>query len=296
MSEAVIRAHTGEFSILRMCGVLQVSRSGYAAWRGRPASARAQANRTLGEPLRHLHAQTHERYGAVKLCHALQAVGVRCGRHRVARLRRQQGLLARRVRRFRVQVEHHQVAPPAPNRLPQSFVASAPNRSWAGDLTAIATRAGWLYLAVLLDLYSRRIVGWAMSGKPDQHLAIQALQVARGQRQPEPGLIHPTDQGAPYTRVAYQQLLAQQGLAASMSRKGNCYDNTVVESFFSTLKNELVHDRDYHTRDEARTEVFEFIEVFYNRQRLHQTLGSVSPVQLETHHPVPVRGCPRNRG
>ncbi len=279
-----------------MCGVLQVSRSGYYAWRRRRASRRAQANQTLVAQMQRLHRQTKERYGAVKLWHALTALGVACGRHRVARLRRAHGLIARRVRRVRLLVEHHQFAPPAPNRLQQIFVAPAANRIWAGDLTAIATRAGWLYLAVLLDLYSRRVIGWAMSATPDKHVAVAALRMAVDQRQPAPGLIHHTDQGALYTSGAYQQVLTQQGLVASMSRKGNCYDNAVVESFFSTLKNELVHDRDYHTRDEAQAEVFEFIEVFYNRQRLHQTLGYVSPVQFETHHSVPLRGCLRNRG
>lgn len=285
-----------EFSIRRRCAVLQVSRSGYYAWRRRPDSRRAQANRTLVERMRQLHAQTKERYGAVKLWRALSALGVACGRHRVARLRRLHGLVARRVRRFRTVLEQHQFAPPAPNRLQQVFVASAPNRIWAGDLTAIATRAGWLYLAVLLDLYSRRVIGWAMSATPDKQVAVRALRMAVERRQPPPGLIHHTDQGALYTSVAYQRLVEQTGLVASMSRKGNCYDNAVVESFFSTLKNELVHERDYHTRDDARAEVFEFIEVFYNRQRLHQTLGYVSPVQFETHNPVPLRGCLRNRG
>ena len=279
-----------------MCAVLQVSRSGYYAWRRRPDSRRAPANRTLVERMRQLHAQTKERYGAVKLWRALSALGVACGRHRVARLRRLHGVVARRVRRFRTVLEQHQFAPPAPNRLQQVFVASAPNRIWAGDLTAIATRAGWLYLAVLLDLYSRRVIGWAMSATPDKQVAVRALRMAVERRQPPPGLIHHTDQGALYTSVAYQRLVEQTGLVASMSRKGNCYDNAVVESFFSTLKNELVHERDYHTRDDARAEVFEFIEVFYNRQRLHQTLGYVSPVQFETHNPVPLRGCLRNRG
>ena len=285
-----------EFSIRRRCAVLQVSRSGYYAGRRRPDSRRAQANRTLVERMRQLHAQTKERYGAVKLWRALSALGVACGRHRVARLRRLHGVVARRVRRFRTVLEQHQFAPPAPNRLQQVFVASAPNRIWAGDLTAIATRAGWLYLAVLLDLYSRRVIGWAMSATPDKQVAVRALRMAVERRQPPPGLIHHTDQGALYTSVAYQRLVEQTGLVASMSRKGNCYDNAVVESFFSTLKNELVHERDYHTRDDARAEVFEFIEVFYNRQRLHQTLGYVSPVQFETHNPVPLRGCLRNRG
>jgi putative transposase len=276
-----IHAHRAEHRLTRLCQAVGVSRSGYYAWRCRPVSARAAANARLLEQMQRLHRQAKYRYGAMKLWRALQLAGVRCGRHRVARLRRQHGLIAQRVRRFRVMIERHEFAPPAPNRLEQIFVASAANRIWAGDLTAITTRAGWLYLAVLLDLYSRRVIGWAMSAKPDQHVAVQALQMALAHRRPEQGLIHHTDQGATYTSVAYQRQVSQAGLVASMSRKGNCYDNAVVESFFSTLKNELVHDHEFHTRDEARAAVFEFIEVFYNRQRLHQTLGYLSPVQFE---------------
>lgn len=171
--------------------------------------------------------------------------------------------------------------PPAPNRLQQVFVAAAPNRIWAGDLTAIATQAGWVNLTVLLDLYSRRVIGWAMSAKPNQQVALQALHMAMAQQRPAPGLIHHTEQGALYTSGAYQRLLAQRGLIPSMSRKGNCFDNAGVETFFRTLKNELVHHQTFHTRDEAHTAVFEFIEVFSNRQRLHQTLGYISPMQFE---------------
>jgi putative transposase len=281
MKYQFVAAYPAEHRLTRLCQTLGVSRSGYYAWRRRPASPRTLANARLVRQMQQLHRQTKERYGAVKLWRALLASGVACGRHRVARLRRQYGLMARRVRRFRVVIEHHQFAPPAPNRLQQVFVATAPNRIWAGDLTAIVTRAGWVYLAVILDLYSRRVIGWAMSPRPDQHVALTALQMAMTHRRPRPGLIHHTDQGATYTSVAYQRQLVQTGLVASMSRKGNCYDNAVVESFFSTLKNELVHERDYHTREEAQAEVFEFIEVFYNRQRLHQTLGYASPMQFE---------------
>jgi len=281
MKYQFIAAHQAEYRLTRLCQTLGVSRSGYYAWRHRPASARAIANTRLLTRMQQLHRQTKERYGAVKLWRALLASGVVCGRHRVARLRRVHGLEARRTRRFRLGIEQHQFAPPAPNRLQQVFVAPAANRIWAGDLTAIATRAGWVYLAVILDLYSRRVIGWAMSPRPDQYVALTALQMALTHRRPRPGLIHHTDQGATYTSAAYQRRLVQTGLVASMSRKGNCYDNAVVESFFSTLKNDLVHEQDYHTREEAQAEVFEFIEVFYNRQRLHQTLGYVSPVQFE---------------
>ncbi len=281
MTYQFIQTHQHQYRIGRLCQGLAVSRSGFYAWRRRPLSARARANAGLVERMTQLHRQMKERYGALKLWRALVASGVPCRRHRVARLRRQQGLLAKRTRRFRVMHEPHEFAPPAPNRLQQRFVAAAPNRIWAGDLTAIATRSGWVYLAVLLDLYSRRVIGWAMSRKPDQHVALTALRMALTHRCPRPGLIHHTDQGATYTSLAYQRQLTQSGLVASMSRKGNCYDNAVVESFFSTLKNELVHDQDFLTREEAQVAVFEFIEVFYNRQRLHQTLGYVSPVQCE---------------
>lgn len=276
-----VHAQRTEHRLSGLCRTLGVSRSGYYAWRKRPMSARATANARLLEQIQQLHRQTKARYGAVKLWRALQLAGVRCGRHRVARLRRQHGLLAQRVRRFRMIHERHEFVPPAPNRLQRLFVAPAVNRIWAGDLTAIATRAGWLYLAVGLDLYSRRVIGWAMSAKPDQHVALQALHMALAHRHPRSGLIHHSDQGALYTSVAYQRVLAQRGVISSMSRKGNCLDNAVVESFFSTLKNELVHEQRFDSHDQAHAAVFEFIEVFYNRQRLHQTLGYVSPLQFE---------------
>jgi transposase InsO family protein len=194
---------------------------------------------------------------------------------------RVEGIRAKTVKKWRATTQSTQRLPVATNTLNRQFTVTHPDRVWAGDITYVWTTEGWLYLAVILDLYSRRVIGWAMSPRPDQHVALTALQMAMTHRRPRPGLIHHTDQGATYTSVAYQRQLVQTGLVASMSRKGNCYDNAVVESFFSTLKNELVHERDYHTREEAQAEVFEFIEVFYNRQRLHQTLGYVSPVQFE---------------
>lgn len=203
---------------------------------------------------------------------ALLAAGVRCGRHRVARLRRPHDRVARRVRRLRVLIAHHQGASPAPNRI------------WAGDLTAIVPRAGWIYLAVILDVYSRRVIGWTMSPRPDQQVALTALRMALTHRRPPPGLIHHTDHGATYTSLAYWRQLEQTGLVASMSPKGTCYDHAVVESFFSTLKNGLVHEQTFHTREEAQAAVFEFIEVFYTRQRWHQPLGYISPVQFEAAH------------
>lgn len=276
MKYAFIREHRGEFRVVRMCGVLQVSRSGFYGWLARPASARAVADRDLAAQIVQRHHQARRVYGAVKLWRTLNAEGIVCGKHRVARLRRSQGLEAARRRRFRIMTAHHQLPPPAPNRLQQHFAVARPNRVWVGDITAIPTRAGWLYLAAVLDLYSRRVIGWAMSPRADRALATDALTMALRHRQPQPGLIHHTNQGCQYVATAYRRVLAQHGLVASMSRRGNCYDNAVAESFFSTLKNELVHDRTFLTRDEARSQVFEFIEVFYNRQRVHQTLGYVS--------------------
>jgi transposase InsO family protein len=199
----------------------------------------------------------------------------------VARLRKLAGLEARRIRRFRVIAEHHQLPPPAPNLLQQRFVTTMLNRVWVGDFTAVPTRAGWLYVAVLLDLYSRRVIGWAMSGKPDHQLTLDALTMAVRQRRIPPGLIHHSDQGSQYSCLAYQRRLATLGVTPSMSRKGNCYDNAVAESFFSTLKNELIHHQTYHTRDDASREIFAFIEGFYNRQRLHQSLTYLSPLEFE---------------
>ena len=199
--------------------------------------------------------------------------GGACGRHRVARRRRLHGLEAQRTRRVRVAVEPHQFAPAAPNRLPQVFKVPAMTRVWVGDLTAIATRSGWLYLAVRLDLDSRRVIGEAMSAQPDQQVASETLRMALESRRPPQGLLHHTDQGATYTSGADPQQVAERGMAASRSRKGTWYDHAGAESFFSTLKNERVHERDYHTREDARVELVEVSDVVYNRQRLPQTLG-----------------------
>jgi putative transposase len=278
---AFIRTHERMHRVARLCTALAVSRSGYYAWQDRPMSARTAEDRRLLPVLRHLHQQAREEYGAIKLWRAVNDSGIRCGRHRVARLRKLAGLEAKRIRRFRVSGEHHQLPPPAPNVLGQCFVTTTLKRVWVGDFTHVPTRAGWLYVAVLLDLYSRRVIGGAMRAKPDQHLTLEALAMAVRQRRVRPGLIHHSDQGAQYSCLAYQRQLISLGMTPSMSRKGNCYDNAVAESFFSTLKNELVHHQTYHTRDEASREIFAFIEGFYNRQRLHQSLRYATPLAFE---------------
>lgn len=281
MRYAFLRTQEDTHRITRLCAALGVSRSGYYAWRNRPVSARTAADQRLLPVLQRLHYQMREAYGTIRLWRALTQHGIPCGRHRVARLRKLAGLATRRVRRFRVIVEHHQLSPPASNLLQQRFVTTALHRVWVGDFTMVATRAGWLYLAVLLDLYSRRVIGWAMRSTPDQQLTLDALAMAVRQRRVRPGLIHHSDQGAQYSCGAYQRQLTSLGITPSMSRKGNCYDNAVAESFFSTLKNELVHHQTFHTRDEASREIFGFIEGFYNRQRLHQSLAYLSPLDFE---------------
>lgn len=281
MRYAFIRTQESVHRVTRLCHALAVSRSGYYAWRHRGLSARAVEDAQLARLLRRLHQETREQYGAIKLWREAQARGIACGRHRVARLRKLAGLEARRVRRFRLIVEHHQLPSPAPNLLQQCFGVPRLNRVWVGDVTHVPTRAGWLYVAVLLDLCSRRVIGWAMSARPDQQLALDALAMAVRQRRVQAGLIHHSDQGAQYSALLYQRRLAEIGITPSMSRKGNCYDNAVAESFFSTLKNELTHYQTYHSRDEASRDIFAFIEGFYNRQRLHQSLGYLSPLAFE---------------
>jgi transposase InsO family protein len=278
--------HRTHGRVARWCAALGVSRSGYYAWRACPESRRARENRALLTRIQAVHTEAREAYGAVKTWRVLRAQGVACGRHRVARLRRAHGIEARRRRRFRLAYTARNSAPAAPNLVDRQFHAPAPNRIWAGDITFIPTRQGWLYLAVVLDLYSRRIVGWAMSARPDSHLVLDALTMALTHRRPAPGLIHHSDQGIQYSSGVYQARLKTSGLVPSMSRKGNCYDNAVVESFFSSLKNEGTDHETFPDRDHARTALFAYIELFYNRQRVHATLDYQTPEQYERR-----RGC-----
>jgi len=277
-----MQRHTGEFRVMAMCRVLQVSRSGYYAWQRRPPSVRTQTNQRLMERMHVLHQQTREAYGARKMWQLLTREGLVCGRHRVARLRRVAGIVALRRRRYvrTVQVRQHET-PAIPNRLNQQFAVSAKNRVWAGDLTFVPTRTGWLTVAVLLDLYSRRVVGWAMSSRQTLAVVVEAWWMAWQHRRPAPGLMHHSDQGNQYRATLYQTILVRRGVVPSMSRKGNGYDNAPVESFFSSLKNELVHHRQFQNQAEAQTAIVEYIERFYNRQRLHQALGYRSPEEFE---------------
>lgn len=244
-------------------------------------SERSRQDRALLVEIRRIHESTKRAYGAVKAWRALRKAGIDCGKNRVARLRSLAGIEARRKRKFRLAYQSRQHTVAAPNLLRAPFAASGPNKVWVVDITFIPTRAGWLYLAVLVDLYSRLVVGWSMKERPNQELVNEALMMAVEQRSPEPGLIHHSDQGRLYASTIYARLLARFGMVPSMSRRGNCYDNAVVESFFSSLKNELIHHQDYHTRDQARMEIFEYIELFYNRRRIHQSLDYEAPLVYE---------------
>jgi putative transposase len=273
-------------SVTAMCRALKISRCGYYAARSRAPSERARTNAELLERIRRIHANSRENYGAVKTLHALRAEGVKCGLKRVARLRQLHGIQAKRRRRFRQAYTARHSEPPAPNLLDRNFTAIRPDMVWATDITFIPTREGWLYCAVVIDLYSRRVIGWAMHHRINLPLAVEALAMAIRTRKPKPGLIHHSDRGQLYLATAYRDLLKSHGMVQSMSKKGDCYDNAVVESFFSNLKNELTWHRSFKTRDEARSAVFDYIELFYNRERQHQTLDYVSPIRYEENRVV----------
>jgi len=278
---AWIAGQAKEYPVRSLCRALRVSPSGYYAWRSRQPSRRACEDQRLLERIRCLHVQTREAYGTERLWRALRQQGESCGRNRVRRLRRDHAIQTRRRRRYIQARATYQRAPAAPNHLTWPFHSARPNAVWVADITFVPTHRGWLYLAALLDLHSRRIVGWAMGERADQALASEALAMALGRRKPAKGAIHHSDQGSQYTSRAYQQQLQQAGLTASMSRKGMPYDNAAMESFFSSLKQELTHHQPFATREEASTEIFRYIEGFYNRQRLHSSLGYRSPEAFE---------------
>ena len=273
-----------QHSILALCHQLEVSPSGYYDWRQRQASPgpRALENQTLATRIAELHAQSRETYGSPRIVMELRKSGARHGRNRVARLMKQEGLCGRQKARYRVQTtdtNHDQ--PIAPNRLAEAPKATAPNQIWVADITYIQTGENWLFVAAIMDLYSRKIVGWAMGDHIDTALILKALFMALLHRQPPPSLLFHSDRGVQYASTDYRTALTHAGLVASMSRRGNCYDNAAMESFWSTLKLELVYRREFQTRAQARSEIFDYIEVFYNRQRSHSALNYRSPIDFE---------------
>ena len=278
-----IPAEKACYPIALLCRALQVSRAGYYAWARRGVSTRARADVVLTEQIRTIHQSSRGTYGAPRVHAELQASGQRVSRKRVARLMQAATVRGCSRRRQRVcTTVTDPTATAAPNLVARRFEASRPNELWVGDITYLPTDEGWLYLATLLDAYSRRIVGWAMADHLRTELALDALTMALQQRRPPPGqLVHPTDRGCQYTAHAYQAALATHGVTCSMSRAGDCYDNALAESFFGTLKAELVHGQRWPSRRAARLDVFEWIEVFYNRQRRHSALAYWSPVGFE---------------
>jgi transposase InsO family protein len=276
-----IEDHRDEYPIVRMCKVLDVSSSGYYAWRGRPPSAREMANRELFQKIKAVYNESHGTYGSPRIYRKLKERGVACSENRVARLMRLRGLRAKQTKRYKTTTKRRQTDPVAPNVLKRDFEADRPDQKWLTDITYIWTREGWLYLAAVLDLYSRRIVGWSMAARMTGELTRKALKMALHRRQPGDELVHHSDQGSQYTAGEYQQLLKDWDIQASMNGTGTWYDNAPMESFFGTLKSEWVHHHAYGTRDEARADIFYYIEVFYNRYRLHSALGYLSPADHE---------------
>lgn len=280
-----IQEHVQRFSVRLMCQIMGVSTSGYYAWRQRSLSQRAQGERVLLGLIRAAVKQGRKTYGYRRV-HALVKEEFACSRPRVARLMRENGLQPRQKRRFRKTTQSGHHLPVAPNLLFQDFSTSVANQKWVADITYIPTDQGWLYLSTIEDLFSRLIVGWSMASALNDLLTRQALLMALGRRRPMAGMIHHSDQGRQYASGAYRELLAQAGIVQSMSRRGNALDNAPMESFYSRLKNELIHHRHFCTRAEARRDIFEYIEVFYNRQRLHSALGYRSPADFEALHNV----------
>lgn len=281
-----------QYSVTALCHALDLTRSGYYAWRNRPVSRRVYENERLMAEMQVIHRQYKGRYGSPRMTAELRSRGLPCGEHRVARLMRQSGIRAKAPRRFRVTTDSQHRLPVAPNLLNRSFAVARPNEVWASDITCVWTTEGWLYVAVILDLHSRLVVGWSTGSRRDTGLVLLALDRAIRRRRLETSVLHHSDRGSEYASEAYQQYLARHGITCSMSRKGNCWDNAVVESFMATLKKESIHGQRFETRQAAQVALFEYIEVFYNRVRRHSTLGQLSPVEFEQSADPLLKTCP----
>jgi len=279
---SLVKQHRDIWPVRVQCKALGVSPSGYYAWLKRQPSKRAVANQNLLSDIRRIHWNSHKRYGSPRVHAALRTEGQRVSRRRVEKLMRLNDLQAISKRRVRITTtDSRHNLPVAPNILDRNFGALAPNQKWLADITYIFTAQGWLYLAAVLDIYSRKIVGWAMRDHMRTELPLAALTMAIQRQRPQPGLIHHSDRGSQYASHDYQRALAAVEITPSMSRKGNCWDNAPMESFFHTLKTELVHHKNYATKEDAKRDLFQYIEGFYNRQRIHSALGYLTPEQME---------------
>ncbi len=281
MKYAYVDKYRREYAVKTLCRVLEVSRAAYYAFKKKPPVVSSQEDIALRREIVRIHTQHRWTPGAVKTWRLLNASGISCGKHRVAKLRKLEGIETARKRRARKPSMDHSV-PPAPNLVKRVFSVPAPNQIWVGDMTAIRTGEGWLYLAIVLDLFARRVVGWATDSTQVVALPIAALDMALRRRKPAAGLIFHSDQGSAYSSKDYRDLMENHGVVASMSRKGNCLDNAVAESFFSSLKNEVIHERLFPTRSEARAVVNDYIGAYYNDMRLHQTLDYQTPAEVES--------------
>jgi putative transposase len=281
MKYAFIRDHRESFPVSMLCEILGVGRSGFYAWLNRPENPRKQENRRLLMEIKMVHQKSRKNYGSPRIHVELNETGHPCSKHRVARLMSQHGIVSKHKRKFKVTTNSVHSFPIAKNLLERNFYASDPGQCWVSDITYIPTREGWLYLAITLDLFHRKVIGWAMDRWMTRQLVIDALNMAIKNEHPKPGLIHHSDRGVQYASNEFQALLKANTIQCSMSRKGDCWDNAVAESFFHTLKVELIHGKLYNTRQEAKMAIFEYIEVFYNRQRRHSYLGYLSPVDFE---------------
>jgi len=278
----LIDAEKANYPISLLCQVLKVSRSGYYDWKDRPLSKRARENAALTERIRQTHHRSRQIYGYPRVHAELRALGVRCSRKRVARLMRKAGLQGcRHGRKKRTTTRRDKHAVPAPDLLKRNFTAVAPNRIWTADITYVGTQQGFLYLAFILDIYSRRVVGWSMANHLRTELVVDALEMALWRRRPDSGLIHHTDRGAQYTALSFGKRLEEAGIASSMGRTGSALDNAISECFVASLKTELLHRHRFLSREAARTAIFDYIEGFYNRVRRHSSLGYLSPSEYE---------------
>jgi len=289
-------AHRKHYPVIRMSQVLGVSRSGYYAWIKRGPSCREQENMRLLEKIEHIHQESRETYGSPRIHAEMRAQGETCNHKRVARLMRLNGLQAKRKRRRGRTTDSRHGFPAVPNWVKRPFQAQHPNQIWLADITYIHTQEGWLYLAGVLDLFSRKVVGWAMDRYPTSQLCQTAFQMALERRHPQKGGIHHSDRGVQYASHDFQALLKDHDFLPSMSAKGNCYDNAPMESFYATLKTELVHHCNFSTRSSARNAIFEYIEVFYNRQRRHSALDYLSPENYERRYYALLNSLSTNSG
>jgi putative transposase len=273
--------HRSTHGVQKMCRVIEASRSGYYRWKKQPQSRRQKENEKILMEIREAHKKSRRAYGSPRIVEDLKAKGMNCGKHRVARLMKINGIVGKAKKKFKATTDSKHNLPVAENLLKQNFEAEKPNTVWTSDITYVWTSEGWLYLAVILDLFSRQVVGWAMSDRLTSDFVVKALYQAIERRHPASGCILHSDRGIQYASADFRDVLRAYGFIQSMSRKGNCYDNAVTESFFHTLKTEHVYDYRYETRAEARQSIFEYIEIFYNRQRRHSVLGYRSPVSFE---------------